>query len=152
MEKLELRLPPPLVALTTALMMGLQNHYLPINFSLPGSRYLILLLTLVGICLGVIGVIQFRAAQTTIHPTHPDRSAHLVTDGIYRYSRNPMYLGLLLLLIAWAIYLNSVISPLFVVLFVFYMNRFQIIPEERALKEKFEDKYQRYFSQVRRWI
>ena len=105
-----------------------------------------------GVLVALLGVLAFRQANTTVDPRVPQQSSSLVIRGIYRYSRNPMYLGFLLLLIAWGCYLQSGVALLLLPLFVLYMNRFQITPEERHLLHKFGADYQAYLTQVRRWL
>ncbi len=85
-------------------------------------------------------------------PRVPDRSTSLVVRGIYRHSRNPMYVGFLLVLCAWSLYLGSALSLLFLPVFIAYMNRFQIIPEECYMRDKFAEEYTKYTSEVRRWV
>nr|WP_251068332.1 isoprenylcysteine carboxylmethyltransferase family protein [Marinobacter sp. C7] len=122
------------------------------HFVLPGRLWLSAAVFGVGACVAILGVLEFRAAGTTVDPRTPDQSENLVVNGIYRYSRNPMYLGFFLLLVAWGIFLGSVFSWLLLPLFVIYMNRFQILPEERHMRVLFGDVYERYMSQVRRWL
>ncbi len=97
-------------------------------------------------------VIQFRWQQTTVDPRHPESSVHLVTEGVYKLSRNPMYVGFVLFILAFGVWLNTwallVITPLFVI----YLNRFQIVPEELWLQDKFGQAYQAYCQRVRRWL
>ena len=112
-----------------------------------GSSTLIL-----GAIISLLGVIEFKKANTTVDPRIPGQTSHLVVSGIYRLSRNPMYVGFLLMLLAWAIYLSEGTSYLFLPLFVVYMNRFQISPEERFMKLKFGDDFSNYMIKVRRWI
>lgn len=100
----------------------------------------------------VIAVRGFRKAKTTVDPFHPDSAAAIVTSGIYRFTRNPMYLGFLLALVAVAVFLGNWISALMPLVFVVYMNRFQISPEERALRAKFGAPYEAYLRSVRRWL
>lgn len=82
----------------------------------------------------------------------PHRTSRLVTTGVYRLSRNPMYLGLLFLLMAWSFWLANISAVAFIPLFIFYINHFQIVPEERVLTEIFQDDYKSYCSRVRRWL
>lgn len=100
----------------------------------------------------VAGVVAFRQAQTTVDPRTPEASSALVSSGVYQYSRNPMYVGFAFWLLAWAIFLGSGWALLGVVGFVLYMNRFQIAPEERALRELFGDTFRDYEQRVRRWL
>lgn len=107
---------------------------------------------LLGAALGVAGIKAFVHAKTTADPRRPHQTSTLVTSGIYRYTRNPMYLGLLLILTSWGLYLGNLLSGLFLVVFIAYMTRYQIIPEERLLQEKFGDKFRNYRAAVRRWV
>jgi protein-S-isoprenylcysteine O-methyltransferase Ste14 len=100
----------------------------------------------------VTAVIGFRRARTTVDPFHPETASNIVTTGIYRVTRNPMYLGFLLALIAWAVFLGNGIAAVIPPTFVVYMNRFQIEPEERALRARFGAAYEAYLRSVRRWI
>ena len=105
----------------------------------------------VGVGLAISGVLTFKRAKTTVNPTTPAAASALVRTGVFRFTRNPMYLGLLLCLVAWAVYLSNALALLIVPLFVLYMNRFQIAPEERALATLFGDAYAAYKREVRRW-
>lgn len=95
---------------------------------------------------------RFRKVGTTVHPLEPNKATYLVTDGVFRFSRNPMYLGLLLLLIGWAVWLGSASPWLVPPLFVIVLTLVQIIPEERALHQRFGEEYVSYQRSVSRWI
>ncbi len=95
---------------------------------------------------------SFRHAKTTINPMKPQNASQLVIAGIYKYTRNPMYLGLFIILTAFILWFGTLVNFLFLFVFVFYMNRFQIIPEESALLELFGEDYAQYKTNVRRWI
>ncbi len=95
---------------------------------------------------------QFKRVQTTLNPRKPEEVSILVTNGVYRITRNPMYVGLMLILLGWSAFLASPVSLGGVVAFIAYINQFQIIPEERILLEKFGDEYQKYLAGSRRWI
>jgi protein-S-isoprenylcysteine O-methyltransferase Ste14 len=97
-------------------------------------------------------LLAFRRAKTTPNPTRPSNASTLVIVGVFRFTRNPMYLGLALLLTAWTILLCAPVALLGPVLLVLYLTRFQIIPEERAMAEKFGEDYARYRARVRRWV
>jgi len=105
-----------------------------------------------GISFCAAGVVSFKLAKTTVDPLTPDAASSLVRSGIYRFSRNPMYVGFAFLLIAWAAYLGSLWSLAGVVAFILYMNRFQIVPEESALSAKFPAEFAEYRLKVRRWL
>ncbi|NNE78150.1 MAG: isoprenylcysteine carboxylmethyltransferase family protein, partial [Pricia sp.] len=94
----------------------------------------------------------FARLRTTINPTQPSKANKLVDGGIYAYSRNPMYLALLLILLAWGIWLGNAFNTLLAAGFVAYMNRFQIVPEEQALLDIFGKAYRKYCINVRRWF
>jgi protein-S-isoprenylcysteine O-methyltransferase Ste14 len=110
------------------------------------------LIGLMGIAFDVAGLISFRVAKTTINPLRPQTTAFLVGTGIYRRTRNPMYVGLTILLVAWAVFLSSAWALLGPLVFVLYITRFQIVPEERMLAAKFGAEYSAYKATVRRWL
>jgi len=107
---------------------------------------------LIGVFFCIAGVISFRRAKTTVNPLKPETATSLVTSGIYQVSRNPMYVGFALLLAAWAVYLASPWTTIGVLGFVLYINRFQIVPEERALSTLFSIEFESYKSKIRRWL
>jgi protein-S-isoprenylcysteine O-methyltransferase Ste14 len=98
------------------------------------------------------GVYSFRRAHTTVDPLHPEKASRLVTGGIYRVSRNPMYLGFAIFLLAWAVFLASPWMLLGVPAFMAFIGRLQIQPEERALESLFGEEYRDYKARVRRWL
>ena len=150
---LEHKLPPPLVALCVGLLMWLAAHLtesVPLPFGVRVA--LAVVLACAGLGIAITGVVQFRRARTTTNPLHPEAASSLVRDGIFRFTRNPMYLGLLLILLGWAAYLASLLALVLAPLFLFYMDRFQIGPEERALSERFGREFDAYAAQVRRWL
>lgn len=153
MQTLELKIPPVVLVVLFALAMWLVAQWLP-PMALPAvwGQVLAVVLAGAGIAVAFAGVLAFRRADTTVNPRVPQQTSSLVIKGIYRYSRNPMYLGFLLLLTALACYLTNVAALAMLPLFVLYMNRLQIIPEERYLLEKFGTEYQDYLQQVRRWL
>ena len=153
MSTLELKIPPLiLVMLCMLLMWGISRLSAEFDANIPGALVLAALLAAGGVFIAVAGVISFRQASTSVDPTAPERTTSIVSSGIYRSSRNPMYLGFALCLTAWAVWLEN--PPAFLVLpgFVLYMNLFQIRPEERLLSEKFGSEYTRYCQSVRRWL
>jgi len=147
------RIPPPLIAVLTAAGMWAISAHGP-QFSLdPMLKYaLVGLLLVIGIGFDVFGILAFRASRTTINPLKPERSSSLVTGGIYRITRNPMYVGMALLLLAWAVHLSALLPLAGIVLFMLYMTRYQIQPEERALERIFGEQYGAYCARVRRWL
>ena len=153
MRTLELKIPPPAVALATAALMYLVSRATPgFGFAFPARIYFAIGLVSAGVLTAISGVLALRRAQTTLNPMKPDTATSLVASGSYTVTRNPMYLGLLLVLSGWAIFLSNVIVFIFLPVFVFYMNRFQIVPEERMLAFKFGQDFAAYKARVRRWL
>jgi protein-S-isoprenylcysteine O-methyltransferase Ste14 len=153
MTPLEFKVPPVALTLLFALIMWLTSTYeAPLPFPLPWRRAIAFSVCCAGLVIGLGGVVAFRRAKTTVNPITPEATRTMVTSGLYRFSRNPMYLGLLLVLIGWAIFLSNLLAFALLPLFVLYMNRFQIIPEERVLSGKFAHQFMAYKKTVRRWI
>ena len=100
----------------------------------------------------IAGVLSFKLAKTTVNPSKPEQASKLITSGIYRLSRNPMYVGLAFILVAWGIWLSSLWALLCVAGFIAYLTFFQIMPEERALTKLFGEEYIAYKAKVRRWL
>lgn len=111
-----------------------------------------LVIASIGGLFAIAGVAGFRRAQTTLNPTKPQATSALVIAGIYQYTRNPMYVGLLLVIVAWAAFLSSLWALLGPLAFALYITRFQILPEERVLSGLFGAEYAAYRARVRRWL
>ena len=153
MRRLELKIPPIVVVLIFAALMWFTDRQAShFNWQIPGGPALSVLMAFTGLALGLAAAILFRRAQTTLDPTKPAAAAALVTSGVFARSRNPIYLGMLLFLLAWALHLGNLLVFLLLPGFVLYMNRFQIIPEERFLISRFGDDFRAYQSRVRRWL
>lgn len=153
MQALELKVPPLLlVGVVAGAMLGFSRLFPSAHVQVPGGSVAALAIAMIGVGVALAGVLCFRANKTTVNPLTPAASSMLVCSGIYRYSRNPMYLGFLLVLTGWAVHLSNGSSILMLLPFIFYMNRFQIQPEERALLAKFGPRYTEYMTTVRRWI
>ena len=154
MPSLELKIPPPLVAATVAGAMVAAAVWLPPVLDVPYGVRLggALVLAGVGACFDMAGLRAFFKAKTTISPLQPNRAAAVVTTGVYRFTRNPMYLGLVLILLGLALYLASPWAVLGPPVFVAYITRYQIQPEERVLAARFGTPYTDYCAQVRRWL
>jgi len=153
MKALEVRIPPVAVTLLFGAAMWGIAQFMP-AYGLPRALTAIaagLFLAGSGV-IGIGGILAFRRAGTTVNPLQPRASSTLVIDGVYRYTRNPMYLALLMLLFAWGITLSNPYAMLAAWGFVPYMNRFQIVPEERAMIQRFGPEFLRYAARVRRWI
>ena len=150
---MKITIPPAIQGPAYAVLSWIAAERFP-DFSFNWSGFLLIAvgfaaagLTIIAIAIGV-----FIKAKTTINPLNPDNVEKLVTKGLYRFSRNPMYLGVLLLLLGWASYLQNVLGFAPVALFVVTMTLFQIKPEEKALRKKFGAEYDTYCRRVRRWI
>ncbi len=150
---LELKIPPPIVfVIFGSLMWALARLVHIADFSFPANIVISLAVAGLGGVFAVPAIASFLLAKTTIHPHRPHEARTLVVTGVNAITRNPMYLGLLLVLIAWAIYLSNLVSFVPLPFFVAYLNRFQIRPEERALAGKFGSEYEEYCMRVRRWL
>ncbi len=153
MPSLDIRIPPPVVgALVAAAMWGVSTLGPQFAFP-PGLRYASVgILVAAGVAFDVLGLLAFRRARTTVNPLRPERASSLVTGGIYRITRNPMYVGMGLWLLAWAAYLSALLPFAGPAVFVLYITRFQIQPEERVLNGIFGEDYAVYCARVRRWL
>ena len=150
---LELRVPPVVLTLVAALLMWLVARMTP-GFEWPGRLRVIVAATLCagGIAVAIVAVREFRAARTTVNPLQPAAVSSMVRSGIYRHTRNPMYLGLLLVLAAWSVWLASPAAMAVLPVVAVYLDRFQIVPEERALAARFAREFDEYQRSVRRWL
>jgi len=149
---LEYKVPPPLIGALCALLMWLICGMPSLTGRPPLLLVPALALVVLGLTVDAAGVLSFRRARTTVNPFAPERTVNIVSSGIYRLSRNPMYLGMVCILTGWAVWLWQVQAVLGVVLFVTWITRFQIIPEERVLTQKFGTEYRQYRQRVRRWV
>ncbi len=150
---LNLKIPPVAQGVIAAALIWMCSGYIPlyiINF--PYQVVIVAILFFIGGVVALLGVYAFRKMSTTVDPRYPDKASTLVVIGIYKYSRNPMYLGILLVLLGWALFLGAISGFVVPVVFVVAINQLQIKPEERALKEMFQDSYADYTKSVRRWI
>ena len=153
MHALELRIPPPIVALLVAVMMwGISRATPAVEMPSLIRITTAIAIALTGVGVALSGVVAIRHAKTTLNPLRPETTSSIVTSGVYRFTRNPMYVGLALALLAWAVYMASAWALLGVVAFILYMNRFQIVPEERVLSRMFGAAYSAYRAKVRRWL
>ncbi len=122
------------------------------RLAIPARGAIAAVIAAAGVVIAVAGIIALVRRHTTVHPTHPERASALVIAGIYRLTRNPMYLSLALLLVAYAVWLTNPLTVVVVPLYVAYMNRFQIAAEEAALTSRFSEAYRGYQKRVRRWL
>ncbi len=158
MSRLELKIPPAVVMLVCGGLMWAVARRLPglsvAGISIPQQLHFVLPKALLGLgaLISIASLVSFSRARTTVDPTKPHASTSLVTSGVYRVSRNPIYLGMFLLLLAWGVKLSNLVSIALTAGFVLYMTRFQIRPEERALEERFGEAFIAYKRRVRRWL
>jgi protein-S-isoprenylcysteine O-methyltransferase Ste14 len=152
-NRLELKLPPVALGVIVAALMWFASSATPaFDFLFPAHSLFAVSLALIGAAICLSGVVSFRRARTTVNPMKPGSTSTLVVSGVYRYTRNPMYLGFLLVLLGWAAFLSNPVALVLLPAFVVYMNRFQIGPEERVLASLFAPEYPVYHARVRRWI
>jgi protein-S-isoprenylcysteine O-methyltransferase Ste14 len=152
---LELKIPPLLVlAIFVAIVIGIASlaplHAFNVSFT--GQYLASAMLAAAGLVTAVAGVIEFRRSKTTVNPLTPQAATTVVASGIFAYSRNPMYVGMALVLLAVVVLSGSVVALLCVPAFCAYITQFQIKPEERMLEQVFEARYSAYMTQVRRWL
>lgn len=153
MKWLELKVPPVLLlALLAAGMYGLARVLPAWTFAVPARAVAGVALAGLGGAVGLAGVVAFRRSRTTVNPHTPGKASSVVTHGVYRWTRNPMYLGLLLALAGWAIFLANAATLAALPAFVAWLNRFQIQPEERILAAKFGAPFTAYMAAVPRWL
>jgi len=153
MNALENKVPPPIVALLIGAVMWAVERWSPLPEGGSPSRLAISFgLAGLGVLVVVLGMLAFRRAKTTINPVNIGAASSIVTTGVYRYTRNPMYVGLALMLVGWAVHIAVPFVLVGPVVFILFITRFQIIPEERVLTSKFGGEYRKYQERVRRWL
>ncbi len=153
MQWLEHKVPPPVVAALVGLAMWLVAPLGPQLVIGTNTRLVLAgFLFAVALALDLAGLLAFRASRTSINPLAPERASALVTGGVYRITRNPMYMGLCFILLAWGTYLSALLPLLGPLIYVLYITRFQILPEERVLRRLFGEQYAQYTARVRRWL
>ena len=150
---MKLLIPPPILTLMSAILMLIISKYFnKANFSLNQHNQFALFFLIVALIIIVISIAKFIKIKTTISPLKPNKTSILVDSGIYKHTRNPMYLGLLLILFSLFLYLKNFLSFLVLPLFVIHITKNQILPEEKVLENLFGDQYKKYKNKVRRWI
>jgi len=150
---LDAKLPPPLVMLLCGAAAWAAARALPaLIVPLPGRGALAIAVFALGLAIELIAAARFFRARTTVSPLSPQKATTLVTGGLNRISRNPMYVGQALLLAGWALWLAHALAPLGAVAYVLWITRFQILPEERALAARFGEDYAAYRARTPRWL
>ena len=145
------RIPPPLVTLIFGFIIFLTKNIFP-KIKISNNIAFGSLFILIGILIASSSIILFKRYRTAITPINPKSATKLITGGIYKFSRNPMYFSLLLLLIGISIMTNPIGGFIFIPIFILYLNLFQILPEEKAMTDLFKDEFLEYKNSVRRWI
>ena len=148
---METKIPPPIVTLVFGLSIYFSRGIFQ-AVEIKYSFYIGILLLILGLAVLIFAVRLFRKDKTTVNPLSPEQATKLVTDGIFKYSRNPMYLGMALILSSIAVFFNLIGGIILVALFCFYITKFQIIPEERAMSNLFSQDFDKYKEATRRWI
>lgn len=154
MEKIiKLKIPPVAVLLVLAILMWFCEKTFPVlSVNIHFKHVIAAIFAASGCSIVIAGARAFHRAGTTVNPLKPETTTVLVMEGVYRFSRHPIYLGLAMILLSWGIYLSNLLSLMFVIVFVVYINRFQIQREERMLQKLFGICFERYKQQVRRWL
>jgi protein-S-isoprenylcysteine O-methyltransferase Ste14 len=148
---METKIPPPIVTLVFGLSIYFSREMFQ-AFEARYSFYLGIFLLFLGLFILISAVRLFRKDKTTVNPLSPEQATKLVTDGIFKYSRNPMYLGMAFVLGSIAVFFNLIGGIILIALFCAYITKFQIIPEERAMRDLFSDDFDKYTKVTRRWI
>ena len=147
---METKIPPPIVTLIFIFLIAFSNRLVePFNFEYQMSFGVVIVIC--GLLLLILAARVFKQLETTINPMQPSQASKLATIGPFKYTRNPMYLGMSIMLMGFGLILGAMLTICLVILFVLYITFFQIMPEERAMQEKFTD-WEDYCSKVRRWL
>jgi len=150
---METRVPPDLVMLFAACLAWLLSRLAPsLALDVPLHRALAVVIALLGLAFSLGSRAAFKRADTTLDPLHPDHASRLVTSGVYRFTRNPMYVGQCLAVVGWCMWLDHALAWVVPVAHVAFLTMFQIKPEERVLMAKFGEDYRVYCARVRRWL
>ena len=145
------KIPPPIIALICIVINYLSTYLInPIKF--PNIEIIGGLILLLGVATAVLATLLFKKDKTTVNPRNPEKTTTLVTKGIFSITRNPMYLGLFFSISSTILFFGSWFGIIILMFFVWYINKFQIIPEEEAMEKLFGGKYSEYRQKVRRWI
>ena len=151
MIDIKTKFPPPLVALTFGFLINYTKNIFP-KIEIKNEIIFGSFMIISGLIIILSAIILFKKYQTTITPLNPSNATKLITNGIYKFSRNPMYLGLLLVLFGISTILNPIGGFFLIPLFILYLNFFQILPEENAMVDLFKDEFLEYKKNVRKWI
>ena len=145
------KIPPPIVTLVSALLIFFSKELFP-NYAFDYQSMLSIVIFVSGLMILISAVSLFKKKETTVNPMNPEKASSLVVDGVFKHTRNPMYLGMSVVLLSISIQFNLIGGLLIVSLFVAYITAFQIIPEEEAMEENFGEEYLSFKISTRRWI
>ena len=145
------KIPPPIVTLFFGLCIYLSRPYFP-EFSFSILNSLSTISFVLGITVFATAVSSFKRQNTTVNPISIEKASSLVVDGVFKYSRNPMYLGMLFILLGLTFKFNLIGGLLFTSLFMIFISIFQIKPEEAAMEKLFDQEWKDYIKNVRRWL
>ena len=148
---LKTKIPPPIIAIAFIVILYISSLWMD-RFIFEGQSIFSLFIFILGLGCVFSAAIQFRKVNTTVNPLDPESASHLVVGGIFKYSRNPMYVGLFVAILAFGIYVGAWFVFILLPLFVLSINYLQIVPEEIAMHKLFGDEYISYCNSVRRWI
>jgi protein-S-isoprenylcysteine O-methyltransferase Ste14 len=147
------RIPPPILVVLSYILMWLLNDFAPFGQNLlPQLKGLAMGLFSVGLIINLMAAATFRKAQTTINPLNPEKASSLIDHGVFSWSRNPIYLAMAIMVVAGVFWTGNILNFVVVALFVWFITKYQIKPEEKALEKIFGDAFDGYCSKVRRWI
>lgn len=150
---MDLKIIPVVQVIIAAVLMGILAKTLPaFSYNFSAKISVVVLLMVVAVFIGIMAIVSFKSHNTTVNPTSPEKASLVVNTGVFAYSRNPMYLALLLVLFALAVYLSNAATFAVIPFFIAYITQFQIKPEERALTSLFGQNYSDYRTKVRRWF
>jgi len=148
---LKTKIPPPIIAIAFIVILYISSVWMD-SYIFEGQLIFSLFIFILGLGCVLSASTQFRRINTTVNPLNPESASHLVVDGIFKFTRNPMYLGLCVVILAFGIYVGTWFVFILLPLFVTSINYLQIVPEEIALQKLFGDEYVSYCNSVRRWI
>tara|TARA_B100001057_G_scaffold61495_1_gene54883 strand:- start:460 stop:906 length:447 start_codon:yes stop_codon:yes gene_type:complete len=145
------KIPPPIITLISGLIIFLSRPLFPEYHSILINVFSAILLFF-GLLVFFLAVASFKRYKTTVNPLQPSKASHLVISGIFRFTRNPMYLGMALILLSLSFKFNLLGGLIVTILFIMFITKFQIIPEEEAMLALFQDEFEIYKENTRRWI
>ena len=145
------KIPPPIITLFFGLCIYFSKDYF-FSFEYKFLDTLSYISYLIGLCILISAVNSFKKQNTTVNPIKIENASSLVTSGVFEYSRNPMYLGMAIILFGLALMFNVIGGTLFTVLFAIYITKFQIRPEEEVMERLFGEDFLQYKQNVRMWL